>query len=73
MLFNKNIFFFLKISFELFCSWVKNRDTNRIVGLVYRYSPNIYTQTDDQPQLSDAIFIFLAQLSQNGKQRIVGY
>ncbi len=21
-------------------SWVKNRDTNRIVGLVYRYSPN---------------------------------
>ncbi len=21
-------------------SWVKNRDTNRIVGLVYRYSPS---------------------------------
>ncbi len=23
-------------------SWVKNRDTNRIMGLVYHYSPNIY-------------------------------
>ncbi len=22
-------------------SWVKNRDTNRIVGLVYRYSPTL--------------------------------
>jgi len=31
-----------------------------------------YTQTDDQTQLSDAIFIFLAQLSQNWKHFIVG-
>ncbi len=23
-------------------SWVKNRDTNRIVGLVYRYSPSTH-------------------------------
>jgi len=30
----------------------------------------IYTQTDHQPQLSNAIFICL---SQNGKPRIVGY
>ncbi len=47
MLFNKKycfkffIFFFtphekIVIRTE---SWVKNRDTNRIVGLVYRYSP----------------------------------
>jgi len=32
-----------------------------------------YTKTDDQPPLSDSIFIFLAQLSQNWKHRIVGY
>jgi len=33
----------------------------------------IYTQTENQLQFSDAIFTFQAQLSQNGKHRIVGY
>ncbi len=48
MLFNKkycfkNLFFFFSTPHEKIVirteSWVKNRDTNRIVGLVYRYSP----------------------------------
>ncbi len=50
MLFNKkycfkNISFFSPTPHEKIVirteSWVKNRDTNRIVGLVYRYSPSI--------------------------------
>ncbi len=50
MLFNKkycfkNLSFFSPTPHEKIVirteSWVKNRDTNRIVGLVYRYSPNV--------------------------------
>ncbi len=41
----KNLFFFLPPPHEKIVirteSWVKNRDTNRIVGLVYRYSPSL--------------------------------
>ncbi len=55
MLFNKkycfkNLSFFSPTPHEKIVirteSWVKNRDTNRIVGLVYRYSPTIYIFID---------------------------
>ena len=38
------LFFQIKVSIEL---WVKNRDTNQIVSLVYRYSPVFHTTKEN--------------------------